>query len=342
MACSVAVLALASTAATTAGAQPVSVDQGDAIVVNGSACTVGFNEGASSYTAAHCGRSGDRVRLLLDDGTLTPEAGTLQDSPANAGTTNDWARIDWDEGVDVGPNEYSGDGAVGLADVHHGDRVCTYGWATSATTCGTFHTQVGNSFLVDIPGGLDGDSGGPLWVPGLGFLGVHSATVSGRDNTTGVTKTFLLGATTSDGGDISEAVTNAFLDYFTDPEAWSGATATGTTSPDPLQLERDHTDRGDEGLVGAQSFGLARPEVANTPGDTIAPSGADQSAPVAEPPAASVIDGATAEDETSADDISVTTTKPGRSKGSAESWLCLVLDGLLVLFSSILSLIFDR
>lgn len=199
------------------------VDQGDAIVVNGSACTVGFSQGASSYTAAHCGESGDRVRLLLADGTLSPEAGTLTNSAASEGTTNDWARIDWDAGVALGPNEYSGDEVVALDTVRRGEQVCTYGWSTRATTCGTFHAQVGNSFLVDIAPGKGGDSGGPLWIPGRGFLGVHSATVSGRNNDTGATKTMLLGATTADGGDIQEGVEEAFLDYFSVHRAQAGA-----------------------------------------------------------------------------------------------------------------------
>ncbi|WP_297588094.1 hypothetical protein [uncultured Corynebacterium sp.] len=235
VACGMAALALSHTAAT--AAEPTVVDQGDAIVVGGSACTVGFNLGASSYTAAHCGESGDRVRLLLADGTLTPPTGTLTISAASEGTTNDWARIDWDAGVEVGPNEYSGDGAVALDAVRPGEQVCTYGQATRATTCGVFHARVGNSFLVDIAPGKAGDSGGPVWIPGRGFLGVHSATVSGRNNLNGEEKTMLLGATTADGDDIADALSDAFLDYFDVTPAFAGApkpppTAAGGVIPE--------------------------------------------------------------------------------------------------------------
>lgn len=234
VACGVAALALSHTVAT--ATEPTVVDQGDGIVVNGSACTVGFNLGASSYTAAHCGESGDRVRLLLADGTLTPPTGTLTTSAASEGTTNDWARIDWDAGVEVGPNEYSGDGAVALDAVRPGEPVCTYGRATRATTCGVFHARVGNSFLVDIAPGEPGDSGGPVWAPGRGFMGVHSATVSGRNNLNGETKTLLLGATTADGDDIADALADAFVDYFGSP-ALAGApkpppTAAGGAIPE--------------------------------------------------------------------------------------------------------------
>jgi len=68
--------ALATAAATCLLASPatvlaqtltaVGVDQGQRIIVgNTSACTIAFNdpESATSFTAAHCGRTGDRVRV---------------------------------------------------------------------------------------------------------------------------------------------------------------------------------------------------------------------------------------------------------------------------------------
>ncbi|WP_143340134.1 hypothetical protein [Corynebacterium sp. NML 150383] len=122
-------------AAPAAGA--VTVGQGDAVVVNGSECTVGFNGERESFTAAHCGTSGDRVRKVLDDGTWSPAIGTLDTSPRSEETTNDWARIRWDAGVELGPNEYTGDAQVPLDDIRRGETVCYYGWATGAATCGT-------------------------------------------------------------------------------------------------------------------------------------------------------------------------------------------------------------
>lgn len=207
-------------AAPAAGA--VTVGQGDAVVVNGSECTVGFNGERESFTAAHCGTSGDRVRKVLDDGTWSPAIGTLDTSPRSEETTNDWARIRWDAGVELGPNEYTGDAQIPLDDIRRGETVCYYGWATGAATCGTYYARVGNSFLVDVEPGAPGDSGGPMWIPGRGFVGVHSASLEGRDNLTGRTKAFTLGATTADGGPIRDAIIDVFVSYFSD-DAQAGA-----------------------------------------------------------------------------------------------------------------------
>ena len=76
-----------------------------------------------------------------------------------------------------------------------------------------------------------------MWIPGRGFLGVHSATVSGRNNLNGEEKTMLLGATTADGDDIADALSDAFLDYFDVTPAFAGApkpppTAAGGVIPE--------------------------------------------------------------------------------------------------------------
>ena len=83
----VAVALTATIAATAAVAPPAhaatAVAQGAQIVVaDSSSCAVAFNDHAEhiSYTSAHCGLSGDRVRVKLVDGTLTPEIGTLYPS----------------------------------------------------------------------------------------------------------------------------------------------------------------------------------------------------------------------------------------------------------------------
>ena len=189
-------------AAPAAGA--VTVGQGDAVVVDGSECTVGFNGERESFTAAHCGTSGDRVRKVLDDGTWSPAIGTLDTSPRSEETTNDWARIRWDAGVELGPNEYTGDAQIPLDDIRRGETVCYYGWATGAATCGTYYARVGNSFLVDVEPGVPGDSGGPMWIPGRGFVGVISSQWAARQLPVVGGANFVVGVVPSDGPAVSQ------------------------------------------------------------------------------------------------------------------------------------------
>ncbi|QYH20170.1 hypothetical protein JKI95_04250 [Corynebacterium aquatimens] len=86
-------------------AAEVQVRQGDRVRVGEyTYCTLGFNDRQASvgYTAAHCGRGGDRVAVQVGDEFV--EAGTFYPSTAYGESVsgNDWAMIQWDAGVRLG------------------------------------------------------------------------------------------------------------------------------------------------------------------------------------------------------------------------------------------------
>ena len=171
-----ALATLPNFAAAAEGAATPVVGQGDAVdIVGRGMCTIAFNDAAQgvSYTAGHCGKDGDRA---IASGPGFRATGTFSPSSAmeNDGTGNDWGVIRWADGVMLGPNRYSGDAVVALSTLRSGDPVCVYGAASKQTTCGSFAGAIGNNVYWDGPSGRPGDSGGPVWVEGKGFLSVYT------------------------------------------------------------------------------------------------------------------------------------------------------------------------
>lgn len=207
-------ITLGTVGAPSANAQNLNrIDQGGAVYVEGTGyCTVGYNDPAKrrSFIAAHCGHEGVRVRIV-DRATDTGSGlvGTFYRSKAYDNRLgNDWAAIQWDSGVTIGPNSITGDPWVRPQQVSPGEQVCYFGQTTNRTranvTCGTYGGNVGNTFFVDAPLTRPGDSGGPMWVPGRGFIGVISSMwatsptpLPGPDN-------FVVGVLPEDGPAVSE------------------------------------------------------------------------------------------------------------------------------------------
>lgn len=187
-AAAVTAAALAYAPSVALAAAPTVPEQGHAIYLKGSgdragACTIGFNDTARrvSYTAGHCGERGARVQLLeRETGYVSEPMGTFYPSVGYDGQyTNDWGEVRWDAGVKMGGNRYSGDRILEQDDIEMGDQVCFHGEATHTgtrgTTCGTFHSWINDSFTANIETWRKGDSGGPVWVPGRGLVGIASA-----------------------------------------------------------------------------------------------------------------------------------------------------------------------
>lgn len=157
-------------------ATPV-VNQGDLVdVVGKGRCTIAFNDRGQnvSYTAGHCGEEGDRA-IVVGEGFRA--SGTFHPSSAmnaDEGTANDWGVIHWADGVKLGKNGISGDAVVAPSLMRSGDPVCVYGAASKKTTCGSFAGAIGNNLYWDGPSGKPGDSGGPVWVEGKGFLSLYT------------------------------------------------------------------------------------------------------------------------------------------------------------------------
>ena len=157
-------------------ATPV-VNQGDLVdVVGKGRCTIAFNDRGQnvSYTAGHCGEEGDRA-LVMGEGFRA--SGTFHPSSAmnaDEGTANDWGVIRWADGVKLGKNGITGEEVVAPSLMRSGDPVCVYGGTSKKTTCGSFAGAIGNNLYWDGPSGKPGDSGGPVWVEGKGFLSVYT------------------------------------------------------------------------------------------------------------------------------------------------------------------------
>ena len=154
------------------------------------ACTIGYNdpEQRRSYTAGHCADNGDYgwqtgslVYLADSKGReMSTPAGMIYPAAAyyGASNANDWAVIYWFNGVEVGANPYGGE-YVPIQDLEPGETLCYHGYAshggTTEAACGPFVGMIEKTIYFDAPGMPDyGDSGGPVYAPGRGLVGVMS------------------------------------------------------------------------------------------------------------------------------------------------------------------------
>lgn len=168
----------------------VEARQGDAMYVSVagqdtvSMCTISYNDRAKrqSVTAAHCGEDGATV-FLRDSNDDLVEAGILHPSKqhSSASTANDWALVHWKPTVRVGKNTFSGDKQVPLEEMEKGDKVCVRGATSHGETrdgysCGSYLGAINNSFIFTESGTDGGDSGGAVFAPGRGYLGVLSGS----------------------------------------------------------------------------------------------------------------------------------------------------------------------
>ena len=157
---------------------------------NLTACTIGYNDPAErrSYTAGHCADNGDYgwqtgslVYLADSKGReMSTPAGMIYPAAAyyGASNANDWAVIYWFNGVEVGANPYGGE-YVPIQDLEPGETLCYHGYAshggTTEASCGPFVGMIEKTIYFDAPGMPDyGDSGGPVYAPGRGLVGVMS------------------------------------------------------------------------------------------------------------------------------------------------------------------------
>lgn len=177
-------------------APPLDARQGDVFFVDNlganllTTCTIGTNDTARrvSYAAGHCvvrdgvyNKQGALVYLADATGKQIPwPAGTIYPAAAYdpKGEANDWSEIHWFTNVNVAENRFGG-ATISASELTPGDTVCYHGYAshgrTAATTCGPFVGMIENTLYFDAPGLPQfGDSGGPVFVPGRGVVGVMS------------------------------------------------------------------------------------------------------------------------------------------------------------------------
>lgn len=177
----------------------VVVDQGDNVRIgNYGMCSVGFidNENRRLYTAAHCffdnanpdnPKFGDAIYTmsgnLIGHYTSGTSVKTRYDKFGNRLVNVDTAEVTLVDGV-YGENIHSGDTAVRWSDIDpENDIACFTGATTRKVVCGTIdkvNEEAKWIYLRADANSLGGDSGGPVWIPGKGFLGVISAGGDGK------------------------------------------------------------------------------------------------------------------------------------------------------------------
>lgn len=97
----------------------------------------------------------------------------------NHPNANDKAVIQFHDWVNIASNSYSGDTWVEQEDIKKGDKICSYGARTHKTRCGeVLYNNIYDNLVIVSPGaaGESGDSGGPAWIEGKGFVGIYSYT----------------------------------------------------------------------------------------------------------------------------------------------------------------------
>lgn len=166
----------------------VTISQGDKWYIGDSYrfCTISYVTDEYAFTSGHCAEAGQDVydvnRNLL--GTI------IEKSNVNPyfSPEDDWAVIELDDDVKPQGNNYSGDKIIELQDVEIGDEICRYGAKTQEVLCADVVANenpklVRNNNVVLSNSGKtrDGDSGGAVWIPGKGYIGLHMGTSSVRE-----------------------------------------------------------------------------------------------------------------------------------------------------------------
>lgn len=155
------------------------ISQGDAVFIGFNGCTVGYVSDGFALTAAHCGDVGDKV--FNQQGR---HVGYVTEKPADdvnydVYVAHDWAVIELKWGVFSGENSYSGDDIISAENVEIGDEVCRYGAFSDKVSCShivsneIFGDPAEGAILANDYSSTSGDSGGAVWIPNEGLVGVH-------------------------------------------------------------------------------------------------------------------------------------------------------------------------
>lgn len=186
-------IVIGSLAAPSAQATPsVTISQGQLVLVpDQGICTVGYVDKKTrrAYLADHCvNKKGQRTNpVVVRDlqsgeplGTAVPinKMGIDGAGDPMQDERFDVNFIDLSDHVAVGENRFSGNNRVNAYDIEEHDEVCVFSSQRDKVSCGYAWSTVGSVIKVHIPGGEGhkavtfGDSGGPAWIPGKGFIGV--------------------------------------------------------------------------------------------------------------------------------------------------------------------------
>ena len=153
------------------------MNQGDVLhdASSNPSCTIGYIDGDILFTSSECGAAGDTLYSAFGE-----ELGTLEIPAADTSVRNKFGYVRVDSPyVDTGANSVTGDRMVEWDAAQPGDEVCT-GDASGAKRCGTYLGQDGSAVVLSKElAGTSADLGGPVWIPGKGFLAVNTGEVAG-------------------------------------------------------------------------------------------------------------------------------------------------------------------
>ena len=155
----------------TATTATASVSQGDIIYSDDTQCTIGYVDGHAAYSAAHCARNGAIARDHAGN-----HVGVWRHEGDPSSPHTDIARIDLYQ--HSGGNGYSGNKKAPDWALLPGSSVCKQG-VTTGVTCGLIVARNGNTVQTVGAVPYPGDSSGPAWVPGQGYIGVATQNWTG-------------------------------------------------------------------------------------------------------------------------------------------------------------------
>lgn len=183
--------------APSAQANILTVEQGTYIETNGAYCTIGYVNPTNNtaLTAGHCNFIEDGETIPTQpfmntekDAVYTTKGTKIGKIVKNTYTAHsdiytgkDAAIIQLEPWVKVGTNKYTTDKWADLNEIQKDDTICAYGGRTNKVRCGKVtEVNVDNNLINgdSTSVGLIGDSGGPAWVEGKGFVGVYSYSSS--------------------------------------------------------------------------------------------------------------------------------------------------------------------
>ena len=155
------------------------IQQGDQVFIDvgkndGTAamCTIGYVDAPRrNFTfSGHC--SGGKIGAKVFNKDMQ-YIGNVQENHYKRQAYNDIAVVSVKNGT-IGKNTYSGDRWVAPHTIKRGEKVCSYGANSNKIHCGIITGKESPNVILasNQAGGIGGDSGGPAWIPGRGFVGV--------------------------------------------------------------------------------------------------------------------------------------------------------------------------
>ncbi|KAA8723556.1 hypothetical protein [Corynebacterium phocae] len=172
----------------------ITVNQGDAVKSRAGSCTIGYIDRPNNlaYTAYHCipvldfhereqawSADGRPIGTFVYPKDYLPYSPlpTYEEALAAGSHKYDIIAIRLYDNVNAGENTYTGNTRVPYSHVRKGEQACFYGDTTRRVACGPITRKDKDSFMIDFEmepgtGATHGDSGGPVWIPGRGSIGV--------------------------------------------------------------------------------------------------------------------------------------------------------------------------